>query len=490
MASGTLPRQEAKAGRFRFFISYAREDYNIAIAVNNAIQTAAGPAAEVFMDVALQFGVNFQEEIKSRLDQTNVLVVIHSGIQKPAFAFPGLELGWFLRVMENEQDPDFPRRIVPMFLDKPPDPIAADNGVNIGISRATLNLSVDDYNATLKKIDFDNAAVRLLMQFQRLVNTVRERHGLSHLYEDESQRDLPEIVAKMQLAIFTHLKTTLDPDGTLKPQYQVAIRTNDDALNAVSADQLPADARLVPIGNGTMSIFGLPSAELTWYEFQQLTKSSKFSGSWIDAMTSVVRYSLRNQLAKDNSQVIISHDETRAYRVILTTGIRSFNGDREFNVYFVEYLRPRFGDHDTTLVFEGLELACRFRSLFLELGSEFSSKACSYVRAEALREFANGMEQQLNLLLRDALQAGVDDTAVWLRLIDSDILDRVSHAWRPLESSLRDALRQTRTCGVENLEKCRQLLITILQNVETTMRPLNAEVIAAMADGLKTIPSK
>jgi len=40
---------EVKAGRFRFFISYAREDYNIAIAVNNAIQTAAGPAAEVFM---------------------------------------------------------------------------------------------------------------------------------------------------------------------------------------------------------------------------------------------------------------------------------------------------------------------------------------------------------------------------------------------------------------------------------------------------------
>ena len=128
MSSSAKPAHELRAGRFRFFISYAREDYNIAIAVNNAIQTAAGPAAEVFMDVALQFGVNFQEEIKNRLDETNVLVVIHSGILKSAFSFTGLELGYFLHVMESERSPDFPRRIVPIYLDKPPDAIAADAG--------------------------------------------------------------------------------------------------------------------------------------------------------------------------------------------------------------------------------------------------------------------------------------------------------------------------------------------------------------------------
>jgi hypothetical protein len=351
---------EVKAGRFRFFISYAREDYNIAIAVNNAIQTAAGPAAEVFMDVALQYGLNFQEEIKGRLDQTNILVVIHSGILKSAFAFPGLELGYFLRVMESEHSADFPRRIVPIYLDKPPDAIAADNGINVGISRVTLSMSVEEYRATLETIDFDHAAVRLLRQFQQIVNTVREQHGLAKIYEEESQRNLPSLVAKMQLAIFTHLKTTLDPDGTLKPQYQITIRTNDDALRAGSDNQLPADARLVPMGNGTMSIFGLPPAELTWEEFQQQTKASKFCDSWIDAITKVVISSLKNQLAKDNTQVIISYDEKLGYRVILTTGVRYFNGDREFNIYFVESLRTRFGDYETTVVFEGLELAVGF----------------------------------------------------------------------------------------------------------------------------------
>jgi len=109
MSLGIKPIIEPRTGRFRFFVSYAREDYNIAIAVNNAIQTAAGPGAEVFMDIALQFGVNFHEEIKRRLDETNVLVVIHSGILKSAFAYPGLELGYFLRVMEGGATPNRPR---------------------------------------------------------------------------------------------------------------------------------------------------------------------------------------------------------------------------------------------------------------------------------------------------------------------------------------------------------------------------------------------
>jgi hypothetical protein len=289
----------------------------------------------------------------------------------------------------------------------------------------------------------------------------------------------------MQLAIFVHLKKTLDPEGTLKPQYQITLRTNDEALRAASEGELPADAKLGPMGNGTMSIFGLPSAELTWAEFQRQTASSKFCDSWADAITKVVTSSLRHQLAKDNSQVIVSYDEKLAYRVILTTGVRYFNGDREFNIYFVECLRPRFGDRDTTIVFEGLELACRFRSFFLERNSEFSSTACALSRPDDLMKVASHMERELNLLRRDALEAGLDEPAVWLGLIDPAILVRLSEAWRPAEECLRNALREARKADAQNIERCRQPLVAALRDVEKVMRPLNAELIAAMADKLK-----
>src|SRR5437763_1596736 len=101
------PNVALKPQPFRFFISYARENHNIATAVKEAIQTATGPSALVFMDVALPFGVSFEKEIKNRLDETNVLVVVHSAILKSAFAFPGLELGYFIRAMESETRPDF-----------------------------------------------------------------------------------------------------------------------------------------------------------------------------------------------------------------------------------------------------------------------------------------------------------------------------------------------------------------------------------------------
>jgi len=141
-ATGRQTETDAKQRVFRLFISYAKEDEKIAIAVSNAVQTALGPSAEVFIDSGLRFGLAFQDEIKKKLDETDVLVVIHSGSLKPAFAFPGMELGYFIHCMQSESILDFPRRIVPIYLETPPDVLAGTEGVNIGISRATLSRSL------------------------------------------------------------------------------------------------------------------------------------------------------------------------------------------------------------------------------------------------------------------------------------------------------------------------------------------------------------
>jgi hypothetical protein len=486
MASGASvkPSVECKPQPFRFFISYARENYNIAIAVREAIQTAAGPAAVVFMDVALPFGVSFQEEIKTRLDETNVLVVVHSAILKSAFAFPGLELGYFIRAMESESRPDFPRLIVPIYLEQPPDTAADKQGINIGISRATMNMTVTDYKARLQTIDFDDSAVRCLREFQRLVDNFRENQGPAKISQSDDQQDLPGIVRKMQLAIFNHLKTTLDSEATLKPQLQITLKTSDDALNAAGED-LPDAALLIPVGAGNpMSIFGLQSGEITWSVFRQ-QKSSKYLDSWIDAITKVVKFTLQNQLQKDNSQVIVSYDERNAYRVILTTGTRYFNGDREFNLYFVELRRQEFGDPATTLLLKGLELICRFRSLFLEQRSEYSATISKVMKPEAIKDFAASMERELNLMRRDALEAKLDNPSVWLGLIDADLLVRLSETWRPLESKIREAIANIRRSGTATIEECRATLTATLEELEVSMKPLNDEMIAGMADKLK-----
>ncbi|HEX4748375.1 MAG TPA: toll/interleukin-1 receptor domain-containing protein [Bryobacteraceae bacterium] len=467
----------------RLFISYAREDETIAIAVSNAVQMALGPSAEVFIDSGLRFGLDFKAEIKKKLDETDVLIAVSSDALKPAFGFTGLELGYFIHSMERDLKPAFRRRVVPIYLEKPPDVLAEDEGVNIGISRTTLALTPEEYDVSLK-IDWDNAMVKFLREFQALADKLREDAGEAKIPLSPEQRDLLALVKRMQMAIFCHLKNT--PESTLKPQKQITIRTSDAALEEAEGD-LPPDAEIIPVGSGNpMSIFGLSNEQMTWYEFQRQTKKAKFRDSWADAISSVVCSSLQSQLDVDNSQVILSYDEKRAFRVILTAGTRYFNGVREFNVFFVEYLkRGDYGDRSTTTIFKGLEMMCRFRSLFFEKNSEFSSMSFQIVNISSFRSLARSMERELNLLRRDALESGLDRANVWAEFVDWTRLAKMAELWRPLETRIRKVLAEIRSQDDEELESYRPKLLEPLREMEQSLKTINAEAIAEMSEKLR-----
>lgn len=302
---------------------------------------------------------------------------------------------------------------------------------------------------------------------------------------NEDQQNLPGLVRTMKLSIFNHLKTTQDTDATLKPQLQITLSTSDDALNVAGEDQLPEDANLIPMGTGKpMSIFGMQNTETKWGAFRK-QPSNKFLDSWVDAITKVVNSSMKNQLDIDNSQVIVSYDAKNAYRVILTTGIRYFNGNREFNLYFVELRHREFGDPRTTLLLKGLELVCRFRSLFLEQESEYSATVSKLMRPDAVKEFAGNMDRELNLMRRDALGAKLDNANVWLGLTGTDLTVQLSQVWRPVEERIKEALANIRRADPATVEGYQKSLTAILEDLETTMRPLNAQMISEMADKLK-----
>lgn len=477
------PEVDSETRVLHLFISYAREDETVAIAVSNAVQMALGPSAEVFIDTGLRFGLDFKTEIKRKLDETDVLIAVSSDALKPAFGFTGLELGYFIHSIERDLKPAFRRRVVPVYLEKPPDVLAEDEGVNIGISRDTLAMTPEEYEASLK-VDWDNPMVKFLREFQGLADKLREDAGEQKIPLSPEQRDLLGLVKRMKLAIFCHLKNT--PESTLKPQKQITIRTCDSGLAEAEGD-LPPDAEIIPVGSGNpMSIFGLPNEPMTWYEFHRQTKKAKFRDSWTDAISSVVCSSLQSQLDVDNSQVIVSYDEKRAFRVILTAGTRYFNGTREFNLFFVEYLkRGDFGDRSTTTIFKGLEMLCRFRSLFFEKNSEFSSMSFQIANPSSFQSLARSMERELNLLHRDALETGLDRPNVWAEFVDWTRLARMAELWRPIEARIRKVLAEIRSQDEENLEAYRSKLVEPLKEMENSLRTVTAEAIAEMTEKLR-----
>jgi hypothetical protein len=477
--SSIMPMVDLKPRILRVFVSYAREDEKIAVAAFEAIRTALGTFADVFIDNALQFGLSFQDEILKRLDDTDLLVVIYSATLKPAHSFTGMELGYFMRV--RDQDPKRRRRIVPIYQDDPPDILAGNEGINIGISRSTLEISLEEYSEGLK-IDSAHPMVKFLKEFQEVVDKLREQNG----FPKPEQQDLCGLVRKMQLSIFSHLKT--NPESTLKPQKQITIKTSD-AMLALAGTELPDDALLMPVGTGNpMSIFGLLNQDITWGQFIKLTKNSKFSDSWIDAVTSVVTSSLQGQLDVDNSQLIVSNDERHAFRVILTTGTRYFNGIREFNLYFVEYLKPReFGDASTTLVLKGLQLCCRFRFLFLETNSEYSHMNIRLNVPNKFQELGRGIERELNLLRRDSVDMGLDKANIWANFVDWECLQKMSEQWIPLEDKIRDICVQIRGVkeGSDEVPKLRESLADTIKEMESAILPLNTQLICGLTNSLK-----
>ena len=142
MAAGVLPVVERRV--FRIFISYASEDLAIATAVAGCFKTALPDFfAEINLDKDfLEPGSAFQTQIEAKLQATDVLVIVYTGMEKSSHSFTGWEVGYFDRIMRTEPEA---RKKISLFLFAPPATTASDQGIPIGLSKDQLKLSVQQF---------------------------------------------------------------------------------------------------------------------------------------------------------------------------------------------------------------------------------------------------------------------------------------------------------------------------------------------------------
>jgi TIR domain len=475
------PKSEPRI--LRIFISYASEDLQIASAIANAFRLALGDVfAEINLDKwFLQAGDEFKKQIETKLEKTDIFVVVYTGVEKQSHSFTGWELGYFDRIMKSSPD----RKMIPLFLESLPGTIAGIQGITLNIPRERLQVDLRDFESNLI-VNEDDPMCALIAQMQDQVDGIRAGAGYSKPVRDSSQDPVTR-VKEMKLQIFRYLKSTVET--TLKPQKQITIKVKAGSLHEGDTD-LPPQAELVPTGSGSMEIFGLADGQMTWEKFLQLTGDNKFRDSWRDAITSVVMSSFPDRINVDNSQIIVSSDETKTYRLILTTATKYYNDNREFNVYFVESLpKPDFGDANTTSLLKGLELVCRFRFMFLENDSQFSSRNLLVNPIERFPSISKGLLRELNLLRKDSREAGLDQPTVWGKLIKWETIEHLAAEYRPRELKIRETVRQISALpdGADGLVPLRQNLADILKDLEERIRPTNSDIIDQMTDKLKLI---
>src|ERR1035438_484279 len=181
---GWQPADQTATGPhiLRIFISYASEDLNIAHAIARALGDALPEGfAEVCFDKwFLEAGIEFKRQIESKLEKTDFLIIVYTGVDKKSHSYTGWEVGYFERVMKN--DPD--HRIVPLYVENLPSTAAEFEGLSLKISNELLQLSVSEFS-TRDDIAEDDPLCKLIEDLQAKAGELREAAG----YPSRTSRD-------------------------------------------------------------------------------------------------------------------------------------------------------------------------------------------------------------------------------------------------------------------------------------------------------------
>ena len=145
--------------------------------------------------------------------------------------------------------------------------------------------------------------------------------------------------------------------------------------------------------------------------------------------------------------------------------------------------RADYGDQSTTYLLKGLELVSRFRFMFLESDSDFSSQNILASNIDRVPELANRLLKEMNLLRKDAREAGMDEPRVWRNYVTWDHILAMSAAYRPRELKLRDIICKIGAVKGQPaaLAPLREELAGVLEQMEKAIRPENSLLLQEMA---------
>ncbi len=127
--------------------------------------------------------------------------------------------------------------------------------------------------------------------------------------------------------------------------------------------------------------------------------------------------------------------------------------------------------------------------MFLETDSEYSSQNILSSHIERLPELSSRLLKELNLLRKDARDAGMDEPKVWRKFVTWEHIKKMSAEYRPRELKLREIIgRITAAKGQPiALTPLREELAVVLEAMENGIRPENTLLMREMAHRLGEI---
>jgi hypothetical protein len=392
------------------FISYASEDHDIAQAVyqsRQALGETVYDRIKIFLDSkSIEGGDEIRADIKAGLKKSDFLVVLYTGLFKRSHGYTGWEVGFFEGLIEDEKAKSgrTTRRIIYLYCGEPPSIGDGILGIGISIETGDLEGTRDDYmKKSIQTVDSPDTLARVL---DDIANRGESRLP-PPLSEDRDELDRKRAKRRKLVAevIIPTLKARLFDSMSMRvTRHSLEQRLMEFDLPKPASDQaypaIPDDAKLTP-HSGALDIFGISQQDdtLSWGEFRTQVRSRDALGgsSVLLAIEQAVISAISPAVRLDNDQILKSSND-QIFRVLVTRQLDYYNGRKVVHVYFIQKLQSsELGDSDTSTILGFINVAAKYRFIFIERDSPLSVE--SFVFEHDVAKLQNKVRQLVRELL-------------------------------------------------------------------------------------------
>jgi hypothetical protein len=415
------------------FISYSTEDYDIAQALYQSLQDLGETVydrVKVFLDSkSMAGGDGIREEIRAALMKSDFLVVLYTGVIKQSH-YTGYEVGFFdaLIQAEKKKNGQSGRKIVSLYLDQPPNITEDTLGIKIKIESQDLGGSRGDYLRRSSQSPDDRGELgKFLHQIadkaeSRLPSQLTEdREAITKNQARRKTKVTDEIIPTLKGKLFDCLGTRIMRRSVEQKLFEFDFPSSTATYEA---DSIPDDTKVFQ-HSSSFDIFGVSGGGgefLTWKDFKNQIESREGASSIVLAMEDVLLSAISPTRVLENDQIVRSPVNDNIYRILVTRQMDFFNGRKIVHVYFVQTLKGRgLGDPDTSIVLAFINVAAKYRFIFIERESPLSVESFSISKDQAdLKKLVRQLIHELLLIEEEARGNGLDKPAAIYKYFGSD----------------------------------------------------------------------
>lgn len=468
-----------KPKQVSLFISYTREDSDLAASVHaELLQLFAFTPVDIFRDVGIPQGTNYQSKIDQQLDRADILLVLLTDRLKPSFSYTGDEIGFFRHSILNRSKiyGEIDRVIIPVCIGaNNPDTLHYIQSIQIDPNKV---FKIEDANAA------QNPAATLLHSISDIVLNVLDIPRTS-----SQDGRLSNSAARLYSLFCEYLQGRVSSESF--PERKIIIRTDKPPF--VLSDGVNLSDSTIELAGDSFQVFGFPEERnrlFSWADFNKKMPPD-MAGTWAEGIKALITGAL--QSSEENYHVVSTTKGDKAFRLFVSRIVTYVSTKTEIHIYIVQMIVRHYGNPLTTRLLSAISLGLQFRFMFLEDDSKFRPAKFEFPLSievskerDAWKSNVTELIGQLDLLLREARDQHLMDTNLLAKIYGAEggqNVQQMMGVWDAARARLYSAAQQILTSSEAEFTARKTPFIdaltdlcakTEVMNREYTLRALKA----------------